>query len=195
MDAGALDIEDRITRSALIAQIRTDQAFLDVDLGAWSVDPLGGPHIAVLNMEALQPAATPEQARTMVARWNAMGPWLDEHSDRLRSSAAAGRTGVHSAIAKVIDQLESSLALADDDLPLLAPLQADHADWAADERAAFEGDLRAAVRDIVRPAMQRYLVTLREDILPIARPTTGPACRTSRVSRLRRLIEAHTSLT
>ena len=196
IDTRILDGEDRITRSALLAQIRTDLAFLDVDLGAWSVDPLGGPHIAVLNMESLQPAATLEQAHTMVARWNAMGPWLDSHGDRLRSRAAAGFVGVHAAIVKVIDQLESSLALADDELPLLAPLQAAHIDWTEDERDVFDHDLRSAVREVVRPALQRYLDTLRDDILPIARPDERPGLSHVPGGRdaYARLIEAHTSL-
>jgi len=196
IDAEALEGEDRITRSALIAQLRVDLAFLDADLGAWSLDPLGGPHIAVLSMEALQPAETPAQARTMVARWNAMGPWLDAHGDGLRSNAAAGRIGVHAAIVKVIDQVESSLGLDDEDLPLLAPLKVDHADWTAPERDAFDRDLRAAVRDVVRPAMERYLDTLRDDILPIARSNDRPGISHVPGGRdaYTRLIEAHTSL-
>ncbi len=188
--------EDRITRSALLAQISRSVARLDANLEAWTVDPLDGPQVAALNLEAIQPVATPGEARAMVARWNALGPWFDGRGQRLRDSAAAGRIGVRSTVDKAIDQLATALALADDDLPLLAPLAVEHADWSAADRATFDEGLRAAVRDVVRPAMQRFLDTLRDDILPVARPDERPGL--SHVPGGReaydRLIESHTSL-
>ena len=65
----------------------------------------------------------------MVARWNAMGEWLDRRAGRLRRSAANGRIGVRATMEKVVDQLTSSLAHADDDTPLLAALPVAHDDW------------------------------------------------------------------
>ena len=160
--------EDRITRSALLAQLGGNVAMLDANLEAWTVDPLDGPQVMALNLEAIQPVTTPEQARAMVARWNALGPWFDGRGQRLRDSAAAGRMGVRSTVDKAIDQLVTVLALADDDLPLLAPLAVEHPGWSGAERAAFDEGLQAAVRDVVRPAMRRFLDTLRDDILPVA---------------------------
>jgi len=196
IDADALDGEDRITRSVLLAQIRTDRSFLDANLSAWSIDPLGGPHVAILSMEAIQPVATTAEAKAMVGRWRAMGPWLDGHADRLRAEVALGRVGVRSPIEKVIDQLASSLAHPDDELPLLAPLAVAHDDWSDDDRATFDTHLRAAVRDGIRPAMQRYLDTLRDDILPVARPDDRPGIMhvPGGHEAYARLIEAHTSL-
>ena len=42
--------EDRITRSALLAQISRSVARLDANLEAWTVDPLDGPQVAALNL-------------------------------------------------------------------------------------------------------------------------------------------------
>ena len=196
IDPDALEGEDRITRSALLAQIHTDRAFLDANLSAWSIDPLGGPHVAVLSMEAIQPVATTAEAKAMVGRWRAMGPWLDGHSDRLREEVALGRVGVRSPIEKVIDQIASSLEHPDEELPLLAPLAVAHDDWSDDDRATFDTHLRAAVRNGIRPAMQRYLDTLRDDILPVARPDDRPGIMhiPGGLEAYARLIQAHTSL-
>ena len=196
VDPDALVGEDRITRSALLAQLRNDRAHLDADLAAWTVDPLDGPQVMVLNLEALQPIATPEQGRQMVARWNAIGPWFDGFGERLQTSAAAGRVGVRSTVEKSIDTLTGTLAHPDADLSLLAPLAVEHPDWSPADLAAFHDGLRTAVRDVVRPAMERYLAVLREDILPIARSGDAPGLSHIEGGRAAydRLIEAHTSL-
>ena len=196
IDPASLEGEDRITRSALIAQLRSDRAHLDANLEAWSVDPLDGPQVMVLNLEALQPIATVEQAGQMVARWNAIGPWFDGFGQRLLTSAAAGRVGVRSTVEKAIDTLTGTLAHADDDLSLLAPLAVEHPDWDPADVTAFHDALRTAVRDVVRPAMERYLAVLRDDILPIARSGDVPGLSHVEGGReaYDRLIEAHTSL-
>ena len=129
IDVASLVGEDRITRSALQATIKRDLASLDADLEAWTVDPLSGPQVAAMNLEAVQTISTPDQARAMVARWNALGPWFDGCAERLVRSVDEGKVGVRSAVEKAIDQLDTSLAHEDDDLPLLAPLRVDHPDW------------------------------------------------------------------
>ena len=73
----------------------------------------------------------------------------------------------------------------------------DHADWDPADQNAFDSDLRAAVRDVIRPAFERYLAVVRDEILP-GRASERPcrACSTSPGGReaYARLIEAHTSL-
>ena len=196
VDQADLAGEDRITRSALIAQIRRDIAQLEADLEAWTVDPLDGPHVVAMNLEAIQPVATPEQARAMVARWTALGPWFDGHAERLRRGVGEGRIGVRSTVEKVFDQLTTMLERPDDQLPLLAPLAVDHDDWPAADRAAFESGLRSAVREIVRPAMERYRAVIRDEILPAARSDDRPGLTHVPGGRevYDRLIELHTSL-
>jgi uncharacterized protein (DUF885 family) len=169
VDETGLGREDRITRSALLAQIRGDRAYLAAGLVAWNVDPIDGPHISAMNLEAIQPVVTPEQAQAMVARWNALGPWFDARGDRLRGSLGEGCVGVHATVEKVVDQLTSTLARPDEAFPLLAPLAVPHPDWTAVQRAAFDEGLRSAVRDVVRPALVRYLAVVRDEILPVAR--------------------------
>ena len=110
----------------------------------------------------------------MVARWRALGPWFDGAADRLRRGVGEGRVAVRTPVDKVLEQLDATLAQADDDLPLLAPVGVEHPDWSPADRAAFEDGLRSAVRDVVRPALERYRATIRETILPAARPDDRP---------------------
>ncbi len=192
----ALQGEDRISRSSLIEQTIRDQSEIDADLRAWTVDPLGGPQLDVLGYEALQPVRTPAEGRAMVERWRATGWWFDQHIERLRASIRAGRIPVHTPVAKTIEQLTAVLDQPDEALPVLRPLSVDHPDWAPAEVAKFDTDLRDAVRDVVRPALTRYLVVIRDEVLPNARPDSRPG-----ISQLaggaatnRDLIRVHTSL-
>ncbi|HET9521261.1 MAG TPA: DUF885 domain-containing protein [Candidatus Limnocylindrales bacterium] len=194
--ADALVGEDRITRSALLAQIRRDRAELAANLGAWTVDPLEGPQIRALDLAAIQIVATPDQGRAMVDRWFALGPWLDAHTDRLRRGVGEGRVAVRAPVEKVLEQLDTTLVRPDDELPLLDPLAAEHGDWPAADRAAFEDGLRAAVREAVRPALVRYRDGIQESILPAARSDDRPGLVHVPGGReiYTSLIELHTSL-
>jgi uncharacterized protein (DUF885 family) len=191
-----LGIEDRITRSALLAELRQASALLDANLEAWTLDPLDGPQVVALNLADLQSVSTPSEGRAMVARWVGMGPWLDGRADRLRRSARDGKVSVQATVEKVVDQLTALLARSDADLPLLAPLAVDHQDWDPADQNAFDADLRGAVRDVIRPAFERYLAVVRDEIRPIARPNTRPGLLHVAGGReaYGHLIEAHTSL-
>jgi uncharacterized protein (DUF885 family) len=196
LDPASLDDADRVTRSALIAQFDADEALLGSGMTAWNVDPLDGPQVAAFTLESIQSVATPEQARAMVERWQALGPWLDVHGRNLRHELANGRVGVRSPVQRVLDQIDEVLAGPDDDLPFLAPLKEDHPDWSTADRAAFDDGLRAAVLDVIRPALERYAAIVRDEILPAARPDDRPGLVhvAGGAEAYARLIQAHTSL-
>lgn len=170
IDPRALEGADAVTRSALIAQIASDVAGLETGLEEWAVDPLEGPQVGALDLEAIQPVSTPEQAQAMVARWRALGPWFDQHAANLIRVLAAGRVAVRTPVERAVEQIDGILGRPDAELPLLKPLEAEHPDWAATDRDAFAEGLRAAVRDLIRPALERYGAVVRDEILPAARP-------------------------
>jgi uncharacterized protein (DUF885 family) len=188
--------EDGITRSSLIEQTVTDQAEIEADLEAWSLDPSGGPQVTALDLEGMQPIRTPAEASAMVERWRAMGPWFDQRIARLRDAAAAGRVSVRSPAERTLDQLTTVLGQPDDELPFLAPLSVEHADWLPTERDRFDRDLRAAVRDAVRPALARYRDAIRDEILPTARSDEQPGLShiPGGPEAYRALVRLHTSL-
>ena len=196
LDPASLGEVDRVTRSALMAQIDADDALLGSGLAAWAVDPLDGPHVIAFALESFQPVATPDQARAMVARWQALGAWFDAHGENLRHELAAGRVAVQAPVDRVLDQLADALAKADGELPLLAPLRVDQPDWSPPDRAAFDGGLRAAVCDVIRPALERYHSVVRNEIRPAARSDDRPGLVhvAGGAETYARLIQAHTSL-
>jgi uncharacterized protein (DUF885 family) len=170
IEPGGLGGSDLVTRSALIAQIASDVAALETGLEEWTVDPLEGPQVVALDLEAIQPVSTPDQARAMVARWRALGPWFNQGAANLRRGLAAGRVAVRTPVEKAVEQMEGILSRPDAELPLLKPLEVAHPDWPAAEREAFADGLRSAVRDVARPALERYRAVVRDEILPAARP-------------------------
>lgn len=173
---------DRVTRSELIGHVERDIAasVSDVQLALgepvaggfheWTVDPLEGPQVTLLNIATIQPAAMPEEGRAMTRRWREIGPYIDTHIDNLRRGLAAGKVAVRQPVERVVDQLSDLLGRPDDAWPLLDPLAVDHRDWSAGQRAELKAELRRAVREVARPAFERYGVFLEAEILPSTRP-------------------------
>lgn len=191
-----LSPEDRTTRAELRTSLATNLDEARCDLDAWSVDPLNGPVVSFLNIESYQPAATVRDGRTMVARWRAMGPYLDNHIANLRRGLKAGKVAVHSGVAKVIEQADDLDRKRIEDWPLLKPLHDPREDWSPRDRARFREDLKEATRDGIRPAFLRLGEFLRREILPRARPDDRPGILhlPDGPEAYRRLIHSYTAL-
>ncbi|UCE02389.1 MAG: DUF885 domain-containing protein [Candidatus Latescibacterota bacterium] len=196
LSATSLAEEERVTRSMLLEVIDADLAVLECGFADWVVDPLGGPQIRFLNIPSMQNVTTPEQARAMVKRWRAMGPYLDTHIANLGSGLARGRVATRDQTERVLEQLQETLAQDVGEWSLLAPLAQERSDWSASEREAFARDLRAAVVEVVKPAYERYHLFLRDEVMPRARSQEqvgvgsipeGEACYAAMIRR-------HTSL-
>jgi uncharacterized protein (DUF885 family) len=196
VDPAGLTAADRVTRAALVEQLSMDAADVQAWLAEWSVDPLGGPHIAALDLADLQPVSTPEQAEAMVERWRGIGPWIDSFAANLRAGIGDGRIAVRTPVAKVVDEIRETLATPDEALPLLRPALVDHPDWPAGTQSRFRRDIAAAVRDSVRPALERYLATIEDEVLPRARPDERPGISElpGGAETYASLIRAHTSV-
>ncbi len=191
-----LDADDAVTLAALVDRLATDRAEADAWLDEWSLDPLNGPHITAMDLESYQPVATPEQGEAMVARWRALGPWLDGHAANLRHGLANGRVAVTSPTEKVLDELRGILAKPDEELPVLSPAAVEHPDWPPDVLARFRDDLAAAVRDTIRPALERYGAAIEHEVLPATRSDESPGIGhlPGGGETYQRMIRAHTSL-
>lgn len=173
---------DRVTRSELIGQLERDIVAIVSDVQhalsepvvsgfhEWTVDPLQGPQVTLMNIATIQPVATPDEGRAMTRRWREIGSYIDTHIDNLRRGLAAGKVAVREPVERVIDQLNDLLARADDAWPLLDPLAVEHLDWSEGERAEFKAGLSGSVREVARPAFERYRALLEAEILPSTRP-------------------------
>jgi len=115
-------------------------------------------------VSSLQRTDTPERLDRYEARLRAFPAHLDAWTDVARDAVEAGVTSPRVVATRSIDQLERLLALDVAEHPALMPVSAD--DVAARERVS------EAVRDVVNPALRRYLDVLR-DAMPRATETVA----------------------
>lgn len=163
------DAEARLTQAVLAQAIDARLAVLDADAYAYTVNAMSGPQTAFLDVPSLQPLRDPADGEAMLARWWAMGPWVDEQVTQLRRGLGEGRAPVAGSVQRVIEQLDELLARPLEVWPLLAPLAAAHDRWSDTTWRAFEVGLAGAVRDGLRPAFIRYRMFLADQALPQAR--------------------------
>jgi uncharacterized protein (DUF885 family) len=103
-------------------------------------------------------------AEDYLTRVRGSGAWLDQISGRLRDGARTGRLPVGPLAEQALSWAETILA-APESSPVLSPKPP--RDWA--RTTAWEAERRAAVADVVQPALARWADTVRE-LLPQARP-------------------------
>jgi uncharacterized protein (DUF885 family) len=196
IDPAALSAAERVTRSALIDFLGYALDLDTAGVEAWDVDPLDGPQVAFLNIASFQPVHSADEAAALVARWRAMGPWVDNLVVTTRASLDRGTVAPQALVRSVVAELDDLLARPDADLPLLDPARAERPDWPAATTARFADDLATALRDGIRPAFERYRRFLVDEIAPRAlgdeRP--GLVAQPTGDETYRRLVRAHTTV-
>ena len=196
IQADGLSGDERLTLTALSVDVGSLYDYYSCDLDDWVVDPLQGMQVELMNLESYQPVRTVEEARAMVQRWQAIGPYIKQHIANLRAGAAGGRVAVQAGVEKVIDELQDLSAKPDGEWALLRPLTVDHSDWSEEERRRFKEGLEEAVRESARPGLLGYLEFLRAEILPKSRPQERPGVMhiPGGAQVYAKLIRVHTSL-
>ena len=196
LQQAGLGAADRVTRQALIDNLAHELGVAESHIASWSVDPLDGPQVQFLNLEAYQPIETPADGRAAVERWRAMGPWIDRHVDGIRVGMADGRVAPRALIDKVVEELDDLLARPVETWPLAAPAAVDHPEWPAAARRTFADDIDAAIRVSIRPAFARQRAFLAEALRGRARSNDEPGlCRVpDGEAAYGYLVRAHTSL-
>lgn len=191
-----LSAGDAVTRSALIGWLGMELDLVEAGHDRWAIDPLDGPQVGFLNIGSFQRVETPADGERMVARWRAMGPWLDRHAANVRDALDAGLVSPEAPIRSVADELDDLLARPVDEWPLLDPARVDRPDWSTAERGRFADALESAVIDLVRPAFARYRDVLVDVVLPRATSNDRPGLEAvpGGADTYRRLARAHTSL-
>jgi uncharacterized protein (DUF885 family) len=192
----SLSAEDRMTRTALLVDARSMFDYYSCDLEEWTVDPLQGPQVELMNVESYQPVRSPAEGRAMAGRWQAIRPYIDQTVMNLRAGAAQRKVAVRAGVEKVIDELKDLMAKPDSEWALLRPLAVAHKDWTDGQRREFRNEMTSAVKEYARPAFSRYLEFLRSEILPRARLQERPGIFhiPGGAEAYARLILVHTSL-
>ena len=170
VDEGALSSAERVTRSALVLELKNGLDGIACHSEDWVVDPLGGPQVGFMNLPDYTSIRTPRHASDFVLRCRAMGPYLDQHAANLARGLAAGRVANRDQVRKVLEELDALLSQPVKQWALCRPLDEKHADWPSAAEATFRSDLTAAIRDVVKPGFARYRDFLRAKVMPAARP-------------------------
>jgi uncharacterized protein (DUF885 family) len=187
---------ERVTRGLLLGEIDADLARGECYLDQWAVDPRDGPQVAFLQIAELQTVTSVAQGRAMAARWQKMGPAIDQEIANLRHALIAGRVATSEAVTHVIAQLDQLLAKPDAGWTLRAPATAPHPTWSNADRGAFTAAIDGAIATSIRPAFVRYRAVLSAEILPRARDQAhaGLSNVPGGVACYPRMIQVHTSL-
>jgi uncharacterized protein (DUF885 family) len=196
LDPEAIDPIERVTRQMLMDEARGQADALRTGMHEWTVDPLGGPTVSLLDLVDYQPIRTPADGRALVARWRDIGRYLDQVRAGLREAADDGRTAVVTPVQRQLEVLESLDQTPPDQWKLAAPAGAAHDDWPERDLSAFQRDLVETVAEIAIPAFRRYRDTLQRDIAPVARSADRPGLLhlPGGADAYRTLIRVHTTL-
>ena len=119
IDASRLNEKDRLTRELLIQELEGRIAVARQRFEEWTVDPLSGPHITVLNLAQEQPTDTPRQREQLLERWSRLPRYVHQSGENLEAGQRRGRTASRTAIEKCVQQLAEILATPPMDSPLV----------------------------------------------------------------------------
>ena len=196
IDPSDLEATERTTRSVLIDEVEGQLAQAETGQERWSVDPLNGPPTAFMDLPEFQPVETPAEGAAMVRRWQAIGPFMDQHIANLRAGLAVGEVAAVDPINRLLDIARGLEAQPIADWAPMAVARTEHADWAPGDREAFTADLAGALETVVRPAFVAYRRFLETEVLPAARPQDRPGIMhvPGGDEAYRRLIRVHTTL-
>ena len=196
LEVGALDATERVTRQMLVDEARGQADSLRTGMHEWTVDPLSGPTVGLLDLPDYQTIRTPADGRALVARWRDAGRYLDQVRAGLREAAADGRVAVATPVQRQIEVLETLEQVAPPDWKLAAPAAEAHDDWSNADLQTFQRDVLEAVSEVAIPAFRRYRETLQHDIAPIARSADQPGLvhLPGGAETYRALIRVHTTL-
>ncbi|HUG30284.1 MAG TPA: DUF885 domain-containing protein [Candidatus Limnocylindria bacterium] len=172
--ADELSTMERVTRQMLIDEAGGHAAALRTRLHEWTVDPLGGPTVSLLDLVDYQTITTPEDGQALVARWREIGRYMDGLGANLREAAADGYVAVAKPVERVLDVLTHLEATAPEEWKLAGPAATSHDDWSDADCRQFREALLEAVRDVAVPGFRRYRETLERAIMPVARSVDTP---------------------
>ena len=196
IDPSDLEATEQTTRSVLIDEVEGQLAQAETGQERWSVDPLNGPPTAFMDLPEFQPVETPAEGATMVRRWRAIGPFIDQHIANLGAGLAVGEVAAVDPVNRLLDIARGLEAQPIADWAPMGVARTEHADWAPADREAFTADLAGALETVVRPVFVAYRQFLETEVLPAARPQDRPGIMhvPGGDEAYRRLIRVHTTL-
>jgi uncharacterized protein (DUF885 family) len=171
-DPGELSPDDSITRDVLIFEAGTRADMLEMREAEMDVNHAMGMQAILPVVFPQFPIDQPEHARAMLKKYAAMGTWLDQATERLRSGVADGRTPMMSTVEKTVAQIDEQLSAAPEAsvfMNIRTP-----AAFSEEETATWRAELAEVVRSTIYPAYQRYRDYIADHVLPASRGEDTP---------------------
>ena len=192
IDADDLDETDRVTRDLLAEELDDSIRSIDHRMIELASDQMQGVHAELLVIAGQLRAPEPEHARMAVARIPQLARMLDQAAERYVAGVRAGRTPAQINVARSLHQIAGYLdsPLTEDSfVNITGPEGWDGAD-------SWRAEMSDAVRDVLRPAFERYRDVYTTELRPVARPDERPGlCHIPDGDELYQiLIEHHTGL-
>jgi uncharacterized protein (DUF885 family) len=163
---GSLTLADAVTLDCTREAAAQELTSIDLARAEYTVTAMqyAGPP-ALLGLAARTVLVDEAAAEAYLTRLRRSGAWLDQLGERLRAGAGKGRL-------PVAPLTEQAIAWAGDVLaaPVPGPLLAPQPPPGWDRAAAWESERRSVAAEVVKPALERWVATLRE-LLPSARPS------------------------
>jgi len=157
---------DAVTLDCTIEMATQEREIIDLARAEHTVTAMqyAGP-ATFLAVAARTVLIDPAAAEAYVTRLRRSGAWLDQIGERLRTGAAKGRPPVAPLVEQAIIWAEEVLAA-----PSISPVLSPRPPQGWDAAAAWEAERRAVAEEVVRPALARWVATVKE-LLPRARPS------------------------
>jgi len=166
IDIDGLPTEDRITRDMLkvIAELQVEEDDLRLHQ-LRVVDQMTGPQQLLPQLTQFQPADTPERLEAFIARLHAYPAFMAANAQLLRDGLTSGLTAPRIVAERTIAQIERMLRIPIDSA--IVPSMVRVASEADRER------VRTVVRELVYPADQAFVDTLKGEYLAATREHPG----------------------
>ena len=157
---------DAVTLDCTIEMATQEREIIDLARAEHTVTAMqyAGP-ATFLAVAARTVLIDPAAAEAYLTRLRRSGAWLDQIGERLRTGAAKGRPPVAPLVEQAIIWAEEVLAA-----PGISPVLSPRPPQGWDAAAAWEAERRAVAEEVVRPALARWVATVKE-LLPRARPS------------------------
>jgi uncharacterized protein (DUF885 family) len=122
-------------------------------------------------MAEILPFATAKDYENWIARLRALGTAVDQTIDEMKLGIAEQRMPPKPTMQRVPAQIDKQRVKKPEESPFYAPFKTMPKDIPADQQAQLQADAKAAIRDTVIPAYDRFKTFFVKDYLP--------ACATS----------------
>jgi len=166
IEPGPLPPADAVTRDCMRQAAAQELAVIDMAQSEYTVTamPYAGPTV-LLALAARTVLVDPAAAEAYLTRLRRSGVWLDQIGERLRAGSGKGRLPVAPLVEQAVTWAEDVLAA-----PVPAPVLSPQPPPGWPEAAAWEDERRAVAAEVIKPALARWVATIRE-LLPRARPS------------------------